>query len=136
MELQANPLLTLVEQTPVVVPIPKSLEETAKFIETLQPDIQQYLKDEYIKPQLVNELITSLYKVLDSQECQRLQWEPLVDPVSKIIAIKDALSQLQKQNELFRYIYHKYIIKNSNSLEQFGPPINRLCVEWVMCKYH
>jgi hypothetical protein len=134
MELQTNPLLSV--QASVAEKKLKSLEDAGKFIDTLQPDIQQYIKDEYIKPQLIKELITSLYTVLESPECQRLQWQLLVEPLSKVMTSKDALPQLLKQDSLFKFIYEKYYHENSNNLAQFGSYINRLCVEWVMYKYH
>ena len=146
MELQTNPLLSVQTQVVAVAQAQtqvvavekklKTLEDAGKFIDTLQPDIQQYLKDEYIKPQLVKELITSLYTVLDSPECQRLEWKLLVDPLSKVMTSKEALPQLLKQDDLFKFIYAKYYHENSNDLARFGSYINRLCIEWVMYKYH
>ncbi len=48
-------------------------ESLKKFYESLQPDIQFYFVEEYVKPQLIyDEMINEFHRRIETEECQRL----------------------------------------------------------------
>jgi len=51
-------------------------ESLKKFYESLQPDIQIYFVEEYVKPQLIyDEMINEFHRLIESEECQRLGFD-------------------------------------------------------------
>jgi hypothetical protein len=71
------------------------------FYDSLQPDIQKYIVDEYVKPQLMqDEMIHEFDRIIESEECQRLNWRVLVHVVTKIIHCKPAITKMCELNAL------------------------------------
>ena len=65
------------------------------FYDRLQPDIQIYFVDEFVKPQLVyDEMINEFNQIIESEECQRLNWNVLLPVVTKIIHNKQAIIKM------------------------------------------
>jgi hypothetical protein len=85
-------------------------ESLKKFYESLQPDIQIYFVEEYVKPQLIyDEMINEFHRLIETEECQRLNWEVLMPVVTKIIHNKDAVAKMCELNTLgFKDIYQQH----------------------------
>jgi hypothetical protein len=114
---------------------------TAKEIyDNLQQDIQTYLVEEFIKPQLqVDELLQEFEKRLMSEECSSLQWQVLQDVVSKIIENKAALAQMLEKNNSFKHSYEQHFVKKVNTFKHSsfdGKPLASMCAELTMWKWH
>ena len=129
-----NPLLT---QAQAVDP---SLKEASQIFEMLQSDIQTHLIEEYIKPQLRgDDLVREFDKQLNSSECSSLQWQVLVDVVTKIIENESALAQkFEKYDDIgFKEYYEQHFIQKRN---QFTQPtwdaLSSFCATLTMCKWH
>lgn len=110
------------------------------FYNNLPEDIQTYLVEEFIKPQLqVDELIQEFDKQLMSKECSSLQWQVLQDVVSKIIENKAALAQMIENNNSFKYSYEQHFVKKVNTFTHSsfdGKPIASMCAQLTMQKWH
>jgi predicted secreted Zn-dependent protease len=133
-----NPLLTQAQsETQAVDP---SLKEASQIFGMLQPDIQTHLIEEYIKPQLRgDDLVREFDKQLNSKDCSSLQWQVLVDIVTKIIENKEALAQMfEKYDDIgFKEYYEQHFIQKRN---QFTQPswdaLSSFCATLTMCKWH
>ena len=129
-----NPLLT---QAQAVDP---SLKEASQIFEMLQSDIQTHLIEEYIKPQLRgDDLVREFDKQLNSSECSSLQWQVLVDVVTKIIENESALAQMfEKYDDIgFKEYYEQHFIQKRNQFTQPSwTPLSSFCATLTMCKWH
>ena len=116
----------------------KDLEKAKKIFNNLQEDIQTYLIQEYIIPQLrCDDLIKEFDKLIESTECQRLNYQVLIDVVNKIIENKSALAQMCKLNTLgFKSVYEQHFIIKNNTFRLFDSPLESMCAEFVMRKWH
>ena len=116
----------------------KDLEKAKKIFNNLQEDIQTYLIQEYIIPQLrCDDLIKEFDKLIESTECQRLNYQVLIDVVNKIIENKSALAQMCKLNTLgFKSVYEQHFIIKKNTFTLFESPLESMCAEFVMRKWH
>jgi hypothetical protein len=115
-----------------------SLEKAKCIYDYLQEDIQKHLIDQYIKPQLRgDDLIKEFDKLIESEACQRLEWQVLTDVVEKIIENKSALAQMCEKNPLgFKHVYHQHFIQKKNTFVLFDCPVSSMCAEFVMRKWH
>ena len=116
----------------------EDLEKAKKIFNNLQEDIQTYLIQEYIIPQLrCDDLIKEFDKLIESTECQRLNYQVLIDVVNKIIENKSALAQMCKLNTLgFKSVYEQHFIIKKNTFTLFESPLESMCAEFVMRKWH
>lgn len=141
-----NPLLAQAEAQAVAQSqaetqaVDPSLKEASQIFGMLQPDIQTHLIEEYIKPQLRgDDLVREFDKQLNSKECSSLQWQVLVDIVTKIIENKEALAQMfEKYDDIgFKEYYEQHFIQKRN---QFTQPswdaLSSFCATLTMCKWH
>ena len=138
-----NPLLTQAqsEAQASVMAIDPSLKESSQIFGMLQSDIQTHLIEEYIKPQLRgDDLVREFDKQLNSEECSSLQWQVLVDVVTKIIENEAALAQMFEKYEEdigFKTYYKQHFIEKIN---QFKSPswdaLSSFCATLTMCKWH
>lgn len=114
--------------------------ENAKIIyDNLQEDIQNKIMEEYIMPQLAeDELIKKFDELIESEECQNLNWYILTDVVSKIINNEYALDKMCKRNVLgFKKTYEQHFIKKINTFKRpEWTPLSSMCAEFVMRKWH
>ena len=137
MNLTQNPL-----QTSVVAKTEgeedNDLEVAKTIFDGLQEDIQRYLIEDYIKPQLEegDKLISLFNELIDSEECQSLKYECLIDPVTKIINNETALAKMCKLDDLFNYTYIQHFIKKQNTFRLVIDPYISMCMELVMRKWH
>jgi len=115
-----------------------ALEKAKCIYDYLQEDIQKHLIDQYIKPQLRgDDLIKEFDKLIESEACQRLEWQVLTDVVEKIIENKSALAQMCERNPLgFKNVYHQHFIQKKNTFVLFDCPVSSMCAEFVMRKWH
>lgn len=113
-------------------------ESLKKFYDSLQPDIQIYFVEEYVKPQLIyDEMINEFHRLIESEECQRLNWEVLMPVVTKIIHNKDAVTKMCELNTLgFKDIYQQHIIYKMKTFARFECEVSSMCAEFVMRKWH
>ncbi len=115
-----------------------ALEKAKCIYDYLQEDIQKHLIDQYIKPQLRgDDLIKEFDKLIESEACQRLEWQVLTDVVEKIIENKSALAQMCERNPLgFKHVYHQHFVQNKKTFVLFDCPLSSMCAEFVMRKWH
>jgi hypothetical protein len=114
------------------------LEKARRIYNGLQEDIQRHLIEEYIKPELNGTLLIKEFdKIIESEECQRLEWDALADIVEKIINHEGALSQMCEIDTLgFRDVYRRHFIRGKNTFVLFDTPLSSMCAELVMRKWH
>ena len=88
------------------------MEKVKNIYDNLQENIQIKIMEEYIVPQLIeDELINKFDELIDSEECQRLNWQVLTDVVGKIIENESALTMMCKQNVEFKDSYQQHFIR-------------------------
>jgi hypothetical protein len=138
LKLTTNPFITQVEAQ---APKKESTLEKAKSIYNgLQEDIQKYLIEDYIKPQLRgDDLVKEFEKQLMSEECSHLMWQVLTDVVSKIIENKTALNQMfEKYADIeFKDSYTRHFEKNIMAFSHHSwTPLTSMCAELTMRKWH
>jgi hypothetical protein len=116
----------------------KDLEKALKIYNGLQEDIQKYLTEEYIMPQLKgDDLIKEFDLLIETNACQGLEWSVLVDIVGKIIGHSGAFSQMCERNTLgFKNSYEQHFIEKKNTFILFECPLESMCAELVMRKWH
>ena len=132
MNLTQNPLKTQVVEDP-------DLQLAQKIYAGLQEDIQRYLIEDYIKPQLdEGDKWISLYnELIESEECMHLEYMCLLDPVTKIINNETALAKMRKLNtEGFDSIYKQHFIEKRNTFSLVSDPYISMCMEFVMRRWH
>ena len=114
------------------------LDKAKTIYDGLQTDIQTHIMKEYIEPQLkCDDLINSFHTLIESDECQRLNCTVLIEPVTKIIENKEALSKMCELNTLgFSNVYNKHFIQKINTFARISCPYTSMCMEFVMIKWH
>lgn len=116
-----------------------NLEKAKNIYDGLQPDIQQMLVEDYIKPQLEegDKWISLFNELIESEECMSLKYECLIDPVTKIIQNETALAKMRKINtEGFDRIYQQHFIEKRNTFTLVSDPYISMCMEFVMRRWH
>ena len=148
MNLTQNPLQLQAEAVAVVVPHVISEAEVLKdpelkkakaIFDELQLDIQRYLIEDYIKPQLEegDKLISLFNELIDSEECRNLRYECLIEPVTKIIQNETALAKMRKLDTIgFNSCYIQHFIRKQNTFRLVDDPYTSMCMEFVMRKWH
>lgn len=119
--------------------IDPNIERAKSIYNGLQDDIQKHLVEEYIIPQLrVDDLIKEFHKLIESEECRRVDYRVLLDVVGKIINYNRALSQMCQLNTLgFKSLYEQHFIKGIMSFKHpsfYGKPLDSMCFEFVFRK--
>ena len=140
MNLTQNPLkaITVGEAQTQVVEDP-DLQLAQKIYAGLQEDIQRYLIEDYIKPQLEegDKLISLFNELIDSEDCRNLRYECLIAPVTKIIQNETALAKMRKlDSNGFNSVYIQHFIKKQNTFRLVDDPYTSMCMEFVMRKWH
>ena len=136
-KLTQNPIIAQVEE------IDPDLEKAKNIYNKLQEDIQKYLIEEYINPQLQgDDLVKEFEKQLMSEECNNLQWQVLTNVVSKIIKNKSALEKIFKKydNKLgFKECYEQHFIKNIMTFKGrlwHNKPLESMCADLTLRMWH
>ena len=116
----------------------EDLNKAKTIYDGLQLDIQIHLMEEYIEPQLRgDDLIKEFNILIESEECQRLDYSGLLDTVRKIIANPAALAQMCKLNPIrFKEVYEQHFIKKVNYYWRVSCPYTSMCMKLVMLKWH
>lgn len=114
------------------------MEKVKVIYDNLQEDIQRQLMSEYIIPQLIeDECIKKFDELIESEECQRLDWTVLMDVVGKIIHNEQALNKMCKKDVLgFKEVYTNHFIHNRKTFVRFDCLLSSMCAELVMRKWH
>lgn len=116
------------------------LKKAENIYNGLQEDIQKMLVEDYIKPQLEeegNRLISLFNELIESEECSRLKYKCLIEPVTKIIENKTALEKMRKINTAeFDSYYIQHFIKKQNTFRQAIDPYESMCAALVMQRWH
>ena len=131
-------------QNPIIAQeIDPDLEKAKNIYNKLQEDIQKYLIEEYINPQLQgDDLVKEFEKQLMSEECNNLQWQVLTNVVSKIIENKSALEKIFKKydNKLgFKECYEQHFIKNIMTFKGrlwHNKPLESMCADLTLRMWH
>ena len=132
MNLTQNPLKTQVVEDP-------DLQLAQKIYAGLQEDIQRYLIEDYIKPQLEegDKLISLFNELIESEECSHLEYMCLIEPVTKIIQNETALAKMRKlDSNGFNSIYIQHFIRKQNTFTLVDDPYMSMCMEFVMRRWH
>jgi hypothetical protein len=139
MNLTQNPLKAItVGEAQTLVEDP-DLQLAQRIYAGLQEDIQRYLIEDYIKPQLEegDKLISLFNELIDSEDCRNLRYECLIEPVTKIIQNETALAKMRKLDSIgFNSIYIQHFIKKQNTFRLVDDPCTSMCMEFVMRKWH
>ena len=117
----------------------KDLEVALKIYNGLQEDIQKMLVEDYIKPQLEegDKWISLFNELIESEECSRLKYICLLDPVTKIINNETALAKMRKIDTVgFDRIYQQHFIEKRNTFTLVSDPYMSMCMEFVMRRWH
>lgn len=144
MNLTQNPLqASVVDKSKVISTCEKvedaDLQLAQKIYAGLQEDIQRYLIEDYIKPQLEegDKWISQFNELIESEECRHLKYECLIDPVTKIIQNETALAKMCKLDTIgFNRIYRQHFIEKRNTFRLVDDPCTSMCMEFVMRKWH
>ena len=123
----------------VEVEVDPSLEKAQQIYTGLQEDIQKYLIEEYVKPQLEegDKWISLFNELIESEQCSHLEYMCLLDPVTKIINNETALAKMRKINTVgFDSIYQQHFIEKRNTFRLVSDPYISMCMEFVMRRWH
>jgi len=132
MNLTQNPLQTSAVEDP-------DLQLAQKIYAGLQEDIQRYLIEDYIKPQLEegDKWISLFNELIESEECSHLEYMCLIEPVTKIIQNETALAKMRKlDSNGFNSIYIQHFIEKQNTFRLVNDPYMSMCMEFVMRRWH
>ena len=139
MNLTQNPLKAqVVAQSTSRVEDP-DLQLAQRIYAGLQEDIQRYLIEDYIKPQLEegDKLISLFNELIESEECSHLEYMCLIEPVTKIIQNETALAKIRKlDSNGFNSIYIQHFIEKQNTFRLVNDPYMSMCMEFVMRRWH
>ena len=116
MNLTQNPLQGESTGKTQVVEDP-DLQLAQKIYAGLQEDIQRYLIEDYIKPQLEegDKWISQFHELIESEECSHLKYECLIEPVTKIIQNETALAKMRKlDSNGFNSCYIQHFIRKQS----------------------
>lgn len=115
------------------------LQLAQKIYSNLQEDIQRYLIEDYIKPQLEegDKMISLFNELIESEDCRHLRYECLIEPVTKIIQNETALAKMRKlDSNGFNSCYIQHFIQKKNTFSLVDDPYISMCMEFVMRKWH
>ena len=115
------------------------LEVAKTIFDGLQEDIQRYLIEDYIKPQLEegDKLISLFNELIDSEDCRNLRYQCLIEPVTKIIQNETALAKMRKLDTIgFNSCYRQHFIEKRNTFRLVVDPYTSMCMEFVMRRWH
>ena len=117
----------------------QDLTEAQKMYQRMNPDLQDFLKKEFIEPQLKYEadLIAKFSKLIESEDCQQLKCNCLIEPLTEIIANKSVLKQICEANPLgFKDVYDRHFIEKKNTFRLVEDPTTSMAMEFVMSRWH
>jgi hypothetical protein len=84
-----------------------------------------------------NRLISLFNELIESEECSRLKFKCLIEPVTKIIQNETALEKMRKINTAeFDSYYIQHFIKKQNTFRQAIDPYESMCAALVMQRWH
>ena len=130
---------TSVQEKSVYDEMDPDLEKAKCIYDYLQEDIQRMLIEDYIKPQLEegDKWIRQFHELIESDECSRLEYECLIDPVTKIIQNETALAKMRKLDTIgFNSCYRQHFIQKKNTFKLVDDPCTSMCMEFVMRRWH
>jgi|LakMenEpi03Aug12_release.lakeMendotaPanAssembly.Ray.scaffolds.fasta_scaffold808803_1 hypothetical protein len=133
-KLTSNPLQAQTQE--VVDP---TLKKAQIIYNGLQEDIQKYLIEEYVKPQLEegDKWISLFNELIESEECSHLEYMCLLDPLTKIIQNETALAKMCKLDTVgFDSCYKQHFIQKKNTFTLVSDPYISMCMEFVMRRWH
>ena len=136
MESQINLTTNPLQEQEVVDP---TLQKAQRIYNGLQEDIQKYLIEEYVKPQLEegDKFISLFHELIESEECSQLRYECLIEPVTKIIQNETALAKMCKLDTIgFASCYRQHFIQKKNTFRLVDDPYTSMCMEFVMRRWH
>jgi hypothetical protein len=97
------------------------------------------LIEDYIKPQLEegDKWIKQFNELIESDECSRLEYDCLIEPVTKIIQNETALAKMRKLDTIgFNSCYRQHFIQKRNTFTLVDDPYTSMCMEFVMRRWH
>jgi len=84
-----------------------------------------------------NRLISLFHELIESEECQGLQYKCLLAPLTSIINNKIALDKMCQLNTVgFENMYKQHFIEKRNTFTLVVDPYQSMCMEFVMRKWH
>ena len=115
------------------------LKKAQHMYNILNPDLQDFMRKEFIEPQLDYEagLIAKFNELIESDECMHLKYECLIKPLTEIIANESVLKQMREANPLgFDDVYHTHFIEKKNTFRLVEEPIISMAMVFVMRRWH
>jgi hypothetical protein len=115
------------------------LKKAQHMYNILNPDLQDFMRKEFIEPQLDYEagLIAKFNELIESDECMHLKYECLIKPLTEIIANESVLKQMREANPLgFDDVYHTHFIEKKNTFRLVQEPIISMAMVFVMRRWH
>lgn len=115
------------------------LKKAQQMYNILNPDLQDFMRKEFIEPQLDYEagLIAKFNELIESDECSQLQYECLIEPLTEIIANESVLKQMREADTLgFDDVYHTHFIEKKNTFRLVQEPIISMAMVFVMRRWH
>ena len=115
------------------------LKKAQHMYNILNPDLQDFMRKEFIEPQLDYEagLIAKFNELIESDECMHLKYECLIEPLTEIIANESVLKQMREANPLgFDDVYHTHFIEKKNTFRLVQEPIISMAMVFVMRRWH
>jgi hypothetical protein len=89
---------------------------------------------EYVK---VDIILTELKEILKSKDSQSLNHKPLFYYLKNVVFLNDiVVNNLINNDEIFKYIYEKHIIKGEKIFELMEDTIGSMALSWLMYLYH
>jgi len=130
---------TSVQEKSVYDEMDPDLEKAKCIYDYLQEDIQRMLIEDYIKPQLEegDKWIRQFHELIESEDCQHLKYDCLIEPVTKIIQNETALAKMRKLDTIgFNSCYRQHLIQKKNTFKLVDDPCKSMCMEFVMRRWH
>lgn len=118
------------------IPIEININEIQLTIPTNQECIQTVHVD-YKLEEDANRLLSLFNELIESEECSRLKYHCLIEPVRNIIKNKIALEKMCQLNPSgFSEVFRMHFIERKNTFVLFNDPYESMCAELLMIKYH
>jgi hypothetical protein len=84
-----------------------------------------------------NRLVSLFHELIESEECQGLNYKCLLAPLTSIINNKIALDKMCQLNTVgFENMYKQHFIEKRNTFTLVVDPYQSMCMEFVMRKWH
>lgn len=111
-----------------------NIVQVEKFMSKLPEDIENKIHYEHVIPELI---LTELNQILKSEESQKINCEALYYYLKNVVLKNQiVVENLISNNEIFKIIYDKHIIRGKKYFVLIEDPIKSMALYWLMYLYH